>query len=155
LGITNVFGQGTLTDDIQKKTRPAFDLIDHKLSGDTLVLVSANKFLYYPFGVFDNVKKLKGKYQSLYQEKGGESYLVNADSYVKFFYDDDKKAFEIVYARITNSAFTFTNGTNVGMTQKELFDKFFITPPERRFGQLYLRYQPRARFFTFFLLTRP
>ena len=130
LGITNVFGQRPATDDIRKKIRPTFDLTDYSLSGDTLVLVSTDKFLYYPFGVFDNVKDLAGKYQSLYKAKPGESYLVDADSYVKFFYDDDKKAFEVVYARITNSVFALTNGTKIGMTKKELFDKFFVTPPD-------------------------
>jgi hypothetical protein len=130
MGILNGFGQGTSSDDIRKKIRPTFDLTDYRLAGDTLTLVSTDKFLYYPFGVFDNVKKLKEKYQSLYKEKGGESYLVNADSYVKFFYDVDKKAFEIVYARITNSLFTLTNGTKSGITKKELFDKFFVTPPD-------------------------
>jgi hypothetical protein len=129
LSVTNLFGQVSVPDDIRHKIRPTFNLTDYRISGDTLTLVSTDKLLYYPFGVFDNVKKLKGQYQTLYKEKGGQSYLVNADSYVKFFYDDDKKAFEIVFARITNSNFKLTNGTKTGMTKKELFEKFFVTSP--------------------------
>ena len=129
LSITNVFGQGMVSDDIRNKIRPTFQLIEYRISGDTLILVSTDKFLYYPFGVYNDLKKLKNQYLNLYKEKGGESYLANRDSYVKFFYDEDKKAFEIVYAKISDPSFKLVNGTRTGMTKKELFDKYFLTPP--------------------------
>ena len=130
LSVTNVFGQETATDEIRSKIRPTFALTEYRVSGDTLILVSTDKFLYYPFGVFNNLGKLKDQYPSLYKEKQGVSYLAKADSYVKFFYDDDKKTFEIVYAKISDPNFKLTNGTRTGMTKKELFGKYFVTPPD-------------------------
>lgn len=129
LVIAEARGQDAAIDDIKTKIRPAFELYTYRISGDTLSLVFHDNFLYYPFGKITSLKDLKSKYPGLYKNKGGESYFVKGSSYVKFFYDPDHKAFEIVYATISDPIFKFTNGTQIGMTRKELFDLYFSSPP--------------------------
>jgi hypothetical protein len=127
--IATAHGQGVESDDIKNKIRPAFELYTYRISADTLSLVFNGKFLYYPFGQINSLKDLRSKYPNLYKNKGGENYLVKENSYVKFFYDPDHKAFEIVYAKIADPIFEFTNGIRTGMTKKELFDVYFSSPP--------------------------
>ena len=135
VSVTNVFGQGIESNDIKRKARPTLGLYDYKISGDTLTLVASSKFLYYPFGLFNNDKDLKKKYVNILYKVDKEdrtiSYLIHVDSYVKFFYDIDKKTFEIVYARILDSNLILTNGTKNGMTKKELFNNFFVAPLDK------------------------
>ncbi len=116
--ITSASGQGIGSDDIKSKARPTFELYNYKITGDTLTLVASTRFLYYPFGLFNNSKELKRKFVNIqYKEKGDLSYLIYTDSYVKFFYHVDKKTFEIVYAKITGPNLQLTNGTKTGMTK--------------------------------------
>jgi len=130
--ITGALGQGIVLDDIKSKARPTLELYDYKITGDTLTLIASTKFLYYPFGIFTNAKDLKKKFANIeYKEEGEISYLIYADNYVKFFYDVDKRKYEIVYARISSPNFALTNGTKTGMTKKELFGKYFFEPVDK------------------------
>ncbi len=59
------------------------------------------------------------------QRRKDMPYVVNANSYIKFFYDTDKDLFELVYGKISNPNFVMTNGIKIGMTKKQLFDTYF------------------------------
>jgi len=121
---TLAFGQGK-KNDIKEKVKTDFELIDYKLSTDTLTLISSSDFLHYPFGVFKDNKALKKEYPNLFNLKNGFPYLTLGDSYVKFFFDDDKKRLETVYAKITNPEIRLRNGIATGMTKYEVLTRFF------------------------------
>ena len=130
LNVTLALGQEKHKDDLKNKVRESLGLIDYSFSADTLNLIFTSDFLYYPFGVFKNHEGLKKAYPKLYSLRNGFPYLSNRDSYAKFFYDDDKKKLETVYASFTSSKFRLTNGIVTGMSKKEVMTRFFISMPD-------------------------
>lgn len=125
LSISYSSGQG-VGSDIKSKAKEWLELSSYTFTGDTLRLVASTKFLYYPFGEFHHVKELKKRFvNAQYAEKEGLPYVVDANSYIKFFYNTDKDSFELLYGKISNPNFEMTNGIKIGMTKKELFDTYF------------------------------
>jgi hypothetical protein len=130
LSTTLTFGQGGQKNSIKENVKADFGLIDYKLSTDTLTLISTSDFLYYPFGVFNDVNALKKEYPKLFNYKNEFPYLSSGDSYVKFFFNDDKRRLETVYARIINPEIRLRNGIVTGMSKDEVLTKFFNSKPD-------------------------
>jgi hypothetical protein len=134
LNVTLAFGQGGQENKLKEKAKADFELIDYRLSTDTLTLISTSDFLYYPFGIFKDNKALKKKYPNLFNLKNGLPYLIFEDSYVKFLFDDDKKRLETVYAKIISPEIQLRNGIVTGMSKLEVLTRFFDSKPDNTYG---------------------
>jgi hypothetical protein len=107
---------------------------EYQIVKDTLLILTDDDFLDYPFGCFKQLEKLKHRLnyldykQEVYDEKGEIVKLerfYSGNNFIKFYYVerfiDNKTRFEIVSAKINDKDILLENGIHVGMNKEEFF----------------------------------
>jgi hypothetical protein len=110
------------------------EIENYEIRGDTLWILSGDKFLYYPFGIQKDIHQMKSvfPFMSRLQIDANNSTLENfyyKKSSIVTVFDDDYPNMEncergtgnieIVYAKITNSEIALVNGLRVGLNKLE------------------------------------
>lgn len=114
------------------------ELIEYKKHGDTITIVSTDKFLYYPFGSFNSAVEFEDKYD-LKMDKQVESsypdgdttqakrdiykYIIN-NSYIKFLLYEDQKKLEVLSGKIYDKNICLVNGVKLGIDKENLIHMF-------------------------------
>ena len=114
------------------------EILDFHFSIDTLWIVSTSNFFFYPFGKYHNLHELSNAY--LFMKKRIEYDTHSRDysneplnrftynqSYIKFFYDDEKKTMEIISAKIFDKKISLINHVQIGITKSVFIQKFTNT----------------------------
>lgn len=107
------------------------------LVGDTLKIISTSDFLYYPFGHYRVEKKLNERFKlmekSIDMENGLKKRANKAPcltefslnkSVIKFFYDKEKKQFELVFASIISPDIFLNHQLGVNISKTDFMNKF-------------------------------
>jgi len=111
--------------------------LEWKINKDTLIIVSEDDFLDYPFGCYNKLKDLSNEFKSLqYKEEfsigvDGEKVKIhrflNNNSYIKFYYIegmyDGKKRYQIVSAKIYDQDILMLKNIHVGIDKSMFFSK--------------------------------
>jgi hypothetical protein len=124
-------------DSLSRLVRPDFELVELNVSGDSLLLVSTNEFLYYPFGKFTdehafNIKnKIFTDRSTLIVDNDDvgpkiklSRFDCNASSIITI--KSESNALEIVKGSIRDKGIELVNGVFVGMKKDAFLSKFFI-----------------------------
>lgn len=128
-------------DSIQNKSSIGkttdFEILEHNIFADTLLIVTTSDFLYYPFGNYKNMKDFTNQYSFMknsveydYPYNDSTSTMIPLyrfsfnQSYIKFLYDNDKKRLELIAAKIFNSEVGLNNQVKIGITKSDFIKKF-------------------------------
>jgi len=132
----------TLTVDyLESIANESFELNRIELLKDTILIVSENEILFYPFGEYTNFKKFQEQYLEKHIKDSKIEYLQdrvvtiqNKNSFLKLIeaeiFRKENRQLEIVSANINDADFEFVNGIKIGMSKKDLLLKIFSTVPE-------------------------
>lgn len=122
-------------DSLQSFAKKELELNELHIKKDTLEIVSAASVLYYPFGKFKTLgslnQALKIFKDSLEIDKSDASSrnklyrMTYKNSFLKFFYDDEKKTYEIVSGQIRNHEVILVNNIRIGITKTDFINIFF------------------------------
>lgn len=120
-------------DSLQKVIKEDSDVIETYMKDDTLNIVSTNPFLYYPFGKTNRMVDIIQKnnfFRSVREYNKNDSTIelyrmTYNHSFIKFYKDDEKKAFEIVCGKLNDEGVNLLNDIRIGMNKKDLIKKFF------------------------------
>lgn len=127
--------------DLKSSNNRDTDLIESKIIGDTLCIVSTSPFLYYPLGVYNSIDNFSKNYGLTMDEKTEYDYSYNdsttdktviyrlsfGNSFIKFLKDDEKNKLEIVSGKVKNKEIYLTNGITIRINISNNFIKKFIT----------------------------
>jgi hypothetical protein len=106
-------------------------------SGDTLKIMSADFYFYYPFGEYDKIDSISLKYPKLklvidQDTTQGELIklykMTSKDNFIKFVKNSDTKHIEIIYAKILDDTVPLLRGIKIGQKKEEFLKRFFIKP---------------------------
>lgn len=102
------------------------DIIDVKLSNDTLIISSTDQVLYFPFGKINSIQKLKEEFNhfQIIEEKESEFRLFFKSSKLKFVFDDEQYLFHIVSGTINDNEIAFSNEIKIGDTKETVLSKY-------------------------------
>jgi len=113
---------------------------DYMISKDTLIILSDDDFLDYPFGCFKIQSKLIQRLnflehkQEIYKSTDEVVKLerfYSKNNFIKFYFVerfiDNKTRYEIVSAIISDDKIVFDNGVHVGMSINEFFSTLSST----------------------------
>ena len=111
------------------------ELLDSYFSIDTLWIVSTANFFFYPFGKYHYLQDLSNVYPFMSKKKEYDKHsrdysneplyrFTCNQSYIKFFYDDEKKTMEIVSAKIFDKRISLINQVEIGMNKSAFIHKF-------------------------------
>jgi hypothetical protein len=120
-----------LADSLQKFAKKELALTELHVKNDTLEIVSTMDFLYYPIGKFKSMDKLSQatkKFKSTVETDRSNNKLyrmVYKKSFIKFFYNSDKKAFEVVSGQIYNPEIMLLKKIRIGITLEHFTNIFF------------------------------
>jgi len=125
-------------DSLKSAAKKKLGLSELELKDDTLIIVSSMDFLYYPFGHFKTINRLNQVLKSFKDSIETDvsnnklNRMTYKSSFIKFFYDDEKKSFEIVSGRITDPEVVFLNNIYVGISKIGFINIFFnqISPAQ-------------------------
>ena len=126
-------GNDTLNFDV-KHVKKNSDVSVIHFKNDTVEIVSANPFFYYPFGEFKSInefelnnkiwhfnsKKLASNRDSTIMYKFGYK-----NSYLNIIYSSDTRFVEIVKATVADKEIAVGNNIKIGMTKKDFLALFF------------------------------
>jgi hypothetical protein len=126
-------------DSLKKDVKASTELIELKITKDTLSVVSTAPFLYYPFGKFNtsddfrthlpvalsNPENTKDKAIKIYK-------LSYKNSFVKMFNSDETKLFEVVSGIIYDKEMMLTDSIAIGITKARFLNKFFSNITDNR-----------------------
>jgi hypothetical protein len=126
-------------DSLIQFAKKEFEVIRLEQKGDTLLIVSVNDVLYYPFGEYANFKEFKDGYLDKrdLMVKIDSSFntfrifsLDNNKTNVKFIENTETGKLELFKAVIKDNSFEMFYGIRIGMNKEEVFLNFFVkTPP--------------------------
>lgn len=130
------------SDSLMNITQKDFEVESIKYNKDTLEILSANKFLYYPFGIYKDFEEYKNNYLKKYLRncdvenaqnqiisiyKGNDSLkLIETDETDR----NEEERLEIISGNINDADFAFVNGVKVGMSKKDFLLEIFMTAPD-------------------------
>jgi hypothetical protein len=132
-------------DSLMNIVQEDFDVHSIELLQDTILILSTNEILFYPFGEFTNFKKFQEQYLKKVKEpnidytksKSGSNVIniQNENNFLRLIETKEKRKgmqprLEIVYADINDADFVFVNGISVGMNKKGFLLKIFSIVPE-------------------------
>jgi hypothetical protein len=119
------------SDSLQSFAKKKLELNELHIKKDTLEIVSTMAFLYYPFGKFKTFDSLRHSL-IIFKDSLEVDSLNNKlhrmtfkNSFLKFYFDDDKKAFEIVSGEIRDQNIILLNNIRVGITKIDFINIFF------------------------------
>jgi len=127
----------TNIDSLRKWVHQNLETQSIEVEGDTLKLMSADFYFYYPFGEYGSIDSIQSKYPRLkLQTVIDTSQGVSLDLYkmtfnqnfAKFIKNSDTKKIEIVYAKILDSNIVLLRGVRVGLRKDVFFSKLFNKP---------------------------
>jgi hypothetical protein len=129
-------------DNLQTFAKRELKLSELSIKEDTLEIVSTASFLYYPFGKFKTLNNLNQALKIFKDSLEIDSSVAPSpeklhrmtykNSFLKFFYDDEKKTYEIVSGQIRDPEVTLLNNIKVGITKSDFMNIFFnrVTPKQ-------------------------
>jgi hypothetical protein len=129
-------------DNLKSFATKELELNELRINQDTLIIVSDNRFYYYPFGFFKQVTAFEKATKRIFKRKTEQEFpyadssfpkekifrFTYKESYLKCFIpknDEFYTGFEIIYGKITNSGIRFNNGIEVGISKASMLNKFF------------------------------
>ncbi|MCJ8212053.1 hypothetical protein MUY27_20215 [Mucilaginibacter sp. RS28] len=124
-----------------KHEKKSLDIEDLTITKDTLVIVSLNRNVFYPFGRLRLEKdfrnalpgfKLSNKYY--HDKRFGDIKLkrmVNIKSYLTFYKDDETGYYEIVSGLLEGDNLHLTGIGNIGSTFSSVLKQWFISDVTR------------------------
>ena len=124
----------TNIDSLRKWVHQNLETQSIEVEGDTLKLISADFYFYYPFGKYDNISSIQSNYPFLKLQMQVDTTLGYADnlykltfknSFIKFIKNDDTKRMEIVYAKILDGRLVSLRGLRVGLRKETFLKSFF------------------------------
>ena len=127
----------TNIDSLEKWVHENLATKSIEVEGDTLKLMSADFYFYYPFGEYDSIDSIQSKYPRLKLEtvidtsRGLSQKLYRMTynkSFIKFIKEDETKKIEIIYAKILDSSIVLLRDVRVGLKKDVFFSKLFNKP---------------------------
>jgi len=130
------------TDNLQNFAKKELELSELYIKKDTLEIVSTAGFLYYPFGKFKTLSSLNQTLTIFKDSLEIDTSLDGArdklyrmtykNSFLKFYYDDEKKTYEIVSGNIRDPEVILVNNIKIGITKSDFMNVFFngVTPEQ-------------------------
>ena len=126
------------TDTLELVTKPpGEEAYDAYLKPETLVVVSHDQAVFYPFGRAATARALTARYPLFAVQQGvshyrGDPYpytlLRFRNSAVKF-YDDSEEGAEVVAGHIADPHISLLNGLRLGSTLSEVLRAYFVAVP--------------------------
>ncbi len=125
-------------DSLIQYAKREFEIIEIKKRGDTLLIVSTNNVLFYPFGKYINFNEFKDGYliKCDLKVKITSSFNIfkifnieNETSSVKLMENTETKNLELLEADIRDNSFKLFYGIRIGMKKDEVFLIFFDKIP--------------------------
>ncbi|WP_144913686.1 hypothetical protein [Mucilaginibacter frigoritolerans] len=123
------------TDGLQNFAKKELELNELHIKKDTLEIVSDAGFLFYPFGEFKTLGSLNQALRifkdSLEIDTSDASSpnklyrMTYKNSFLKFFYDDEKKTYEIVSGQIHDHEVILVKNIRIGITKSDFINIFF------------------------------
>ena len=157
----------TLTIDyLESIANESFKLNNIELLKDTILIVSENEILFYPFGEYTNFKKFQEQYLEKYVKdlkidytklKSGSNVVTiqNKNSFLKLIeaetFRKEGRRLEIVSANINDAGFEFVNGIKIGMNKKDLLLKIFSIVPEKLEKIPVIKFSAAADFIEYYI----
>jgi hypothetical protein len=139
--VVHTTAQIKLTDTLELVTKPpGEEAYDAYLKPDTLLVVSPDESVFYPFGRVAKATALATRSPMFSVKKGvslykGDPYpytlLRFRNSGVKF-YDDAEEGATVVSGHIVDPEIILDNGVRLGTTLPELLRAYFVAVPARR-----------------------
>jgi hypothetical protein len=127
----------TNTDSLRKWVHQNLETQSIEVEGDTLKLISADFYFYYPFGEYDSIDSIQSKYprlklQTVIDTSQGVSLdlykMTYNQNFAKFIKNSDTKKIEIVYAKVLDRNIVLLRGVRVGLRKDVFFSKLFNKP---------------------------
>ncbi len=126
-------------DSLMDLTRKDCEIIEMKLTKDTLLIVSTNDILYYPYGKYSLFEDFQLSH-SIIKENNYKIDSIEKDfiiitlksknNLLKFIESKESSKLEIFNADINDNDLKFSNGIKIGMSQKEFLLIFFNKVPK-------------------------
>jgi hypothetical protein len=133
--------QVTLPDTLELVTKPpGEEAYDAYIKPDTLVVVSPDQAVLYPFGRVAKAAALTKHYPMFAVQKGVSHYEGDPYSYtlLRFrnsavkFYDDSEEGATVVSGHLIDPEIILANGIHLGATLSELLSAYFVTVPAEK-----------------------
>lgn len=127
----------TPIDSLNKWANKNLDVQQMSFSSDTLKIMSADFYFYYPFGKYDKIDSICSKYPDLKlvieEDTTGIAparlfRMTSKNNFIKFIKDSDTKRIEIVYAKILDDTVSLLKNTKVGQKKEEFLRTLFTKP---------------------------
>lgn len=125
-------------DSLMNLSRDKCEILEVKLSNDTLLIVSTEEILYYPFGQYRSFKDFQSS-----QPIQDNSYSIDSietefkvitlksvNNFLKLLASKESGNLEIINAEIKDNNLMFSNGVKIGISQKEFLSIFFYSVPD-------------------------
>lgn len=125
-------------DSLLNLAQEKCEIIEVKLLKDTLLMVSTNDVLYYPFGEYRSLEDflltqpfLKDNIHDVDSTEKDFKIITleSANNHFKFIESKESGNLEIIDAEIKDNCVNFSNGVKVGMSKKVFLSKFFYDIP--------------------------
>jgi hypothetical protein len=125
------------------------EIEDYAIKNDTLWILSGDDFLYYPFGIYQDINKMAAAFPFMNRTRLKSSNTVLHNLYYKkssivMFLDEshpdmDEKGtgnMETVYAGIADPEITLANGIKVGLNKSEFAPCLSVRLPEAEWSKI-------------------
>ena len=125
-------------DSLLNLSQEKREIIEVKLSNDTLLIISTEDALYYPFGKYHSLNDFQLSQPILqdnsYSIDSTEKHfkvitLKSANNFLKLLASEESGNLEIIDAEIKDNDLRFSNDIKIGMSQKEFLSIFFHSVP--------------------------
>lgn len=137
---TNIETESSITTDtLMELIQEDSEIIEIKLTKDTLLMVSTNDILYYPYGEYTLFEDFQLSYPTIKENNykidsvGGKIKIINLKSknnLLKFIESEETNKLELLSANINDIDLVFNNGIKIGMYQKDFLLIFFTQVPK-------------------------
>lgn len=129
------FKNNSLKGTVEKDNYFAFDVNELQVVGDTIIVISSDNHLFFPFGESDKneiIQNIFSKYgfdkQIIYAESDTIFKFIKNNSFCTLFKTaseyDDKINFQVIEAKITENLPLFSNVIKIGMYKKDFIKLF-------------------------------
>jgi hypothetical protein len=118
----------------QNQIQEKFEILNSKVINDTLEILSSSNFLYYPAGKFSNTtyfeknnKEIKRNIELFIRYDTEKDSLINysyGNSYIKFIFDEEKNAYEIISANIIDDNYILNKQIKIGLSKTNFMLRF-------------------------------